>query len=148
MASLRSWLILGLTFGSLSAKAETYGKFADQPPPKTSLAQLTAATNGDSSAAVQLEGVVGKICEKKGCWMTLKDGSNEIRVTFVNYSFFVARKLEGQKVLVEGQLKRQKRSVDDQRHFLKDAGANAEALAKITQEATMNEFVASAVKTI
>lgn len=132
----------------MSAKpgTETFGQFADQPVSKTSLTKALAAYEGGERKAVQLEGRVEKICERKGCWMQLRDGEQTLRVTFKNYGFFVPKSLENKPVLVEGVLKERVQSIAEQKHLLEDAGAPREVIAAVTSEKKVHEFVANAVR--
>jgi hypothetical protein len=109
---------------------------------------LQAALGADSKNKILTGGKVTKVCEKKGCWMTIKSEDAEVRIKFKGYSFFVPRALTGKNVLVEGNIKTEIESVKDQRHLAKDAGQSAEKQAKITKPKTTQTFVATAVEVI
>lgn len=95
-----------------------------------------------------LKGKVSKVCEKKGCWMTVGDDKNTIRVVFIGYSFFVPEKLEGKTILAEGRISQKKSSVAEQKHYLKDAGEGPQAIKAVTQPKLVFEFEAKGVETL
>jgi hypothetical protein len=93
-------------------------------------------------------GKVTKVCEKKGCWMTIKSENSEVRIKFKGYSFFVPRSISGKNVLVEGTIKTEVESVKEQRHLAKDAGQSEKQQAKITKLKTTQTFVATGVEVL
>lgn len=102
--------------------------------------------NNKDSVMVKMEGIALTSCKMKGCWMTLAaPDSAEVRVTFKDYGFFVPKDLNGERVVVEGILKKETISVADQQHFAKDAGKSADEIAAITTEAYKPTFVATGV---
>lgn len=115
---------------------------------------LTQATNlgtAIETAANQellISGTVEKVCQKKGCWMTLKDTSKDIRVTFKDYKFFVPFSLIGKKVLVQGKIKKETESVATQRHYLEDAGKSKQEIEAITTPKTTYSLIASGVRVL
>ncbi|MCR9205677.1 MAG: DUF4920 domain-containing protein, partial [Halobacteriovoraceae bacterium] len=52
---------------------------------------------------IVMEAKVEKVCEAKGCWMTLQGTDKTFRVKFKDYSFFVPMSLIGKKVWVQGE---------------------------------------------
>lgn len=96
--------------------------------------------------AILLTGKVEKVCQQKGCWMELRSGDDAVRVTFKDYGFFVAKDLAGRTVRCEGQLERKVVSVEDQKHYLKDAGLT-EAAAAVKAPKVEYHFVATGVET-
>jgi transglutaminase-like putative cysteine protease len=95
---------------------------------------------------ILVAGSVAKVCQKKGCWMTIKTDDDSVRVTFKDYGFFVPLNSEGQRVLMQGRLERKEISVKDQRHFLEDEGAPADQIKAITTPKVEYSFVASGVE--
>ncbi len=140
-------ILLLLSYQSLALSADL-GVFVKNAPPKSLLKDLTQKNAPETSELVQLEGQVEKICERKGCWMFLKDGEQSVRVTFKGYSFFVSKELQGQKVLVEGILKKRTVSVKEQKHLLEDAGASSAEQDAVKEEKLTWEFVASGVRAL
>ncbi len=85
------------------------------------------------SGAVKVKGEISDVCAVKGCWMTIKDGEQEMRVTFKDYGFFVPKDVAGKTAIMEGIAKVETISVETLRHYAEDAGESAEEIAKITK---------------
>ncbi|MDX6769924.1 MAG: DUF4920 domain-containing protein [Elusimicrobiota bacterium] len=111
----------------------------------TPLAEALAEPEAFAGKEIAVEAVVTKACRKKGCWMVLKDGDREVRVTFKDYGFFVPKTLADRRARVQGTVARQTLSVKDARHFLKDEGASREAIKKVTAPVESVSFVATGV---
>ena len=111
----------------------------------TPLAQALAKPEAFAGKEVLVEAVVTKSCAKKGCWLVLKDGDSEVRVTFKDYGFFVPKGLSDRRARVQGELSRKTLSVKEARHFLKDEGAPKEELKKVTTPVESVSFIASGV---
>ena len=101
----------------------------------------------DSLEDLTVSGKVSEVCQMKGCWMTLENGEGEeIRVTFKDYDSVVMPKdAGGKEVVMHGKVKRKTVSVEDLKHFAKDAGASEEEIAKITEPKETVAFVADGV---
>jgi hypothetical protein len=95
---------------------------------------------------VQLRGKVTAVCSKKGCWMKLKEGDEEVRVKFTGYSFFVPLDSAGQDVAVEGTVVVKIEKEAERRHYAEDAGKSPEEIAKIKGDKTTVSFMADAVQ--
>ena len=109
---------------------------------------ISQMADRDSMPAL-VKGEVNKVCQVKGCWMTLKADDPsvpEMRVTFKDYAFFMPKDLGGSNVLIEGNAYRTVTSVDDLRHFAKDAGKSDEEIAKITEPLEELTFEAAGVR--
>jgi hypothetical protein len=90
-------------------------------------------------------GTVTKVCEKKGCWMTIKTDVEDVRVTFKDYGFFVPVALKDKSVWMQGEIERKMVSVADQRHLLEDAGASKKEIEAVTAPKAEYAFVATGV---
>lgn len=79
--------------------------------------------------------------------MDVKLAENSImKVTFRDYGFFMpVEDLKGRKVVFTGIAKREVISVDDQRHYAKDAGKSETEIASITSPKEELRFVADGV---
>ena len=95
---------------------------------------------------VLLSAKVNKVCKKKGCWMIMEDADQKVRVTFEKYAFFVPENIQGKKVDVQGRLFHKEISVAQQKHFLKDGGADEAAIAAVTKPKKEYRFVATGVR--
>lgn len=121
-----------------------------QPLPKGMSAQplvkLMAEFKKSEKKTVVLEAEAKKVCQKKGCWMVLKDGDAEVRTLFKDYGFFVPKDLMGKQVRVFGTLQEKTLSAATQRHYLKDEGASPEEVAEVKEEKREFQFVAEGVE--
>lgn len=109
----------------------------------TPLADALANPESYKGKEIAVEAEVVKACMKKGCWMILRDGKSEVRVTFKDYGFFVPKDLANRRARVQGVVARQTLSVQDARHYLKDEGASKAELKKITAPVETVSFTAS-----
>ncbi|MCI4668668.1 MAG: DUF4920 domain-containing protein [Bacteroidia bacterium] len=102
---------------------------------------------GEKAEGVKLSGSIDKVCQAKGCWMTLKgDDGKEMRVTFKDYGFFVPKDASGKTAIVEGNMKVDTTSVEDLIHYAIDGGmSEKEAEEKYTEPEMTLSFVASGV---
>ena len=100
--------------------AMTYGMILNKKKSVTLVEAIKHIRNVDVSVVAKVE----KVCEKKGCWMSLVDTSNKkkVRVTFKDYGFFVPLSLVGKKVKVQGMIKKYKMSRKEADHYAEDAG--------------------------
>lgn len=95
---------------------------------------------------IVMEAKVDKVCEMKGCWMTLQGSDKTFRVKFKDYSFFVPMSLVGKKVWVEGEVIRSEVSVKNTKHYLEDAGASEEEILAVTKPTVEYRIVAQGVR--
>jgi hypothetical protein len=108
--------------------------------------ELIAAMGDAEEMPAKVRGTVTAACQMSGCWMNLPYGEGEeMRVSFIDYSFFVPKDLAGTEVVVEGVARKTEVSVETLRHFAEDEGKSAEEVAAITEPAWEVEFVATGV---
>ncbi len=95
---------------------------------------LTAALGANTQDAVLVSGTVEAVCQKKGCWMVVKDGTNTARVMMKDHAFAVPIDSRGKPVLVEGQLT--KRTFDEAqvKHLEQDRGGDPNAVSGARDE--------------
>src|SRR5262245_19967035 len=127
---------------TLAAAAEHYGAPIAQTTPvslKTAIAQLDRGP----VANVVIESKVDQVCTVKGCWMGLTNAAGGVRVTFKDYAFFVPASLIGKTVLVEGTLEKVTMSLEDTKHYVKDAGGDP---SKVTEPRVEYRIVAKGVE--
>lgn len=100
------------------------------------------AMNGESTA---IEGWVEGVCMKKGCWMKVREGEDEVLVRFRDYGFFVPRNARGRRTVIEGVPQVRVFDVEQRRHLASDAGATEAEIAAITEPETQVVFMADGV---
>ena len=89
---------------------------------------------------------VDEVCQAKGCWMRLDLGNDEqVMVKFKDYGFFMPKNIAGKEVIVNGKAYVTEVSVEEQRHYLEDAGKSAEEIAAITEPKKTYSFEADGV---
>ncbi|MFK8139355.1 MAG: DUF4920 domain-containing protein [Bdellovibrionales bacterium] len=142
---LLSLLITSLFFYS-NAFAKTFGDQIPKTEKAYTISQLKSQlTNGKSPERV-LAASTEKVCKKKGCWMSIKDGDQSIRIKFKNYGFFVPKDYDNKKFLAFGQLQQKEVSEKDRKHYLKDAKASKEEIAAVKGSSIEYIFIASGVE--
>ncbi|MTB51801.1 DUF4920 domain-containing protein [Lewinella sp. W8] len=93
-----------------------------------------------------LRGTVNEVCQKKGCWMTIAAGEEEMMVRFKDYGFFMPMDISGREVVMHGKAYVEETPVDELRHYAEDAGKSAEEIAAITEPKREMKFLASGVE--
>lgn len=86
-------------------------------------------------------------CAKKGCWMTLNlPEGQESFVKFKDYAFFVPKEgAEDHYAVVEGKAFIEEISVDELKHYAKDAGKSQQAIDSIVEPKRTLRFMANGV---
>lgn len=139
------WVLIFFVAVGVYAHAETFGEKINLTE-KTSIEDLLArASKGEIKNPILVEATVEKVCKASGCWMTIKAPTDAVRITFKDYGFFVPAKLEGKKVLVQGDAVVHKMSLKETKHYVKDAGGDP---SKVTEGRTEVRVVASGVQGI
>jgi hypothetical protein len=106
---------------------------------------LTLLSTSDSVAAT-LKAPVERVCQMKGCWMTVNLGNDtSMRVTFKDYGFFVPKAAGGHEAVMQGVAFKQILSVETLRHYAEDEGKSKEEIAAITEPVTEYTFEAVGV---
>lgn len=105
-------------------------------------------SNTFTESEIVIKTTVTEVCPKKGCWMKVKSASptDELRVTFKDYGFFVPTELVGKDVVLKGSFKKFVESVDEQKHLLKDAKRPQAEIDAVTKPKETIRFVATGVK--
>lgn len=90
---------------------------------------LHEAIGKAAADTVLVSGTVEAVCQKKGCWMVVKDGNDTARVMMKDHAFAVPIDSRGKPVLVEGTLT--KRTFDEAqvKHLEQDKGGDPSKVA-------------------
>jgi hypothetical protein len=105
-----------------TAKVEYFGEkiTEDGAVPTDSLKAMMGA---DTLLNCKLSGTIDAVCQKKGCWMELKNGDGStVRVTFKDYGFFMPKDASGRTAIVDGIAKVEVTSIGDLKEYAKDDG--------------------------
>lgn len=109
------------------------------------LAQYKNLKEGDT-IDVKFNSTINSVCQKKGCWMNVDLGDQqEAFVQFKDYGFFMPLNSKGSQVVVHGKAFLSVVSVDELRHYAKDAGKSKAAIDSITQPEKSFGFIADGV---
>ncbi len=99
-----------------------------------SVSELKNLIADNKQMTVKLTGKVEAVCQKKGCWMNLKNEKGEkLRVTFKDYKFFVPKDCAGKTAFVQGVASTEETSVAELQEFAKDAGKSKEEISAIKE---------------
>jgi hypothetical protein len=131
----------------LEPEREVYGAM-----PKGGETMALAAVAADprrfDGKPVRVRGDVDGVCQKRGCWLRLRDGAHQARVRFRDYAFFVPLDLAGRTVVVEGTAAVTVTDERTRRHYAEDAGRSPAEVAAITGDETALQITADAVEVL
>ncbi|MFQ6609670.1 MAG: DUF4920 domain-containing protein [Fidelibacterota bacterium] len=68
----------------------------------TSLSDIFSQKDENVGQEFLIEGTAVEICQKKGCWMDIKDGDDMITVRFKDYAFFMPKDGAGREAKIQG----------------------------------------------
>ncbi|HMK07366.1 MAG TPA: DUF4920 domain-containing protein [Flavobacterium sp.] len=133
---------------SKDAKYASFGKKITKEGALTK-EQVTAKYDklkkGDT-IVVKFNSKIKDVCSKKGCWMNLELAKGkEAFVKFKDYAFFMPLNSAGSDVIVSGKAYVSVETVEELRHYAKDAGKSKEEIEKITKPETSYSFMADGV---
>ncbi|UCE85655.1 MAG: DUF4920 domain-containing protein [Deltaproteobacteria bacterium] len=83
----------------------------------TALSEVVRAPERYAQRPILLHGRLTDVCQRKGCWTILQDGSAHVRVRFRDYGFFVPTDAIGAEAFVEGVVKVETLSEKAARHY-------------------------------
>lgn len=96
--------------------------------------------------AVKFKSKINSVCQKKGCWMNVALVNNqEVFVQFKDYSFFMPLNVKNEEVIVKGKAFVSIESIDELKHYAKDAGKNQTAIDSIVSPKATYSFMADGV---
>jgi hypothetical protein len=128
-------------YASFGEKIEADGLIS-----KDSLYNLYASMSPTDTIQVKFASKIQEVCAKKGCWMNvdLAEDKNAF-IRFKDYGFFMPLNAAGSEVVVEGKAFMDIVSVDDLKHFAKDANKTQEEIDAITEPKITYAFTANGV---
>lgn len=107
---------------------------------------VVGALSGADSVFTKVSGTVDKVCQVKGCWMTMKvNDEQSMHVSFKDYGFFVPKDIDGKTATIEGYAFMETMGIDELRHYAEDEGKSADEIAAITEPEVKLSFVATGV---
>lgn len=123
--------------------AKSYGKGVTLADAPISLTEALKRRDEFAGKEIVVKAEVAQVCQSKGCWLMLKDGASQVRVTFHDYSFFVPKDVKKQEAIVQGKIFEKEISAAENRHYTKDEGKPASEVKKITEGAKSPWFEAT-----
>jgi hypothetical protein len=142
MKNLAMLLLCGAA-ASGCASTQTYGAWRALDAPALPLDRALVSSNVGKTIALQAK--VADVCQMKGCWMVLTDGTRAVRTTFKDYGFFVPKDLAGRTVVAEGVLTRETVDEETRRHYAEESKQSAGQIAAIRGPSDEYTFIASSV---
>lgn len=97
-------------------------------------ASLPTLLKNNEARQLKVEGIVTEVCDKKGCWVSLEmPDKSKVFVKMKDYGFFVPVELKGKTVVIDGEAKIIKTSVEELKHYAEDAKKSKEEIDAITE---------------
>ena len=125
-----------------TADFETFGAVLDESVPAVSLADIADDGEQHVGHSVRVIARVAEVCQNKGCFFIAQDGSSVVRISFLDYEFFVPTDINGKKVTFVGEVVARDVSVDEAEHYAEDLGAAESPVAP----GKVYEIVAASVR--
>jgi len=110
----------------------------------TRLGKLGRSATTTPEREVLTLATVTEVCATKGCWMTVADGRDTMRVEFRDYGFFVPWESAGRRIRMQGVVREREMSPEEQDHLAAESRAGAGAKAAAPKKVRL--FVASGVE--
>lgn len=109
------------------------------------LAKFETLKEGDT-INIKFRSEIKDVCQKKGCWMNvaLNDEKNTF-VRFKDYGFFMPLNAAGSEAILEGKAFISVETVDELKHYAKDAGKSQAAIDSIIAPKTSYSFLSHGV---
>ncbi len=120
-------MTIALLLASSPLAAADFGDPMPADAKPVPIAAALAAAPALAEGPHVFSGRIGKVCQKKGCWMTLTEGDAVVRV-MTGYRYFFPTDAQGDAV-VYGTLTAETMDAKSAAHMAKDAGEPASALA-------------------
>lgn len=132
------------------AEESVYPYFAGQEFDKNQLSseedviELIKSFDGNPRE-IAFASTITENCKKKGCWMNVTAGDQDIRVSFKDYDFFVPLDSKGHETVLNGVLYYDTLSVEQLKHYAMDANASQDSIDKITEPIITLSYEATGV---
>jgi hypothetical protein len=164
-------LLLAVALAACSADTPQTGKSADTAAGHVSTSATSAAAPDDTfggtitiprtnsvtvsdaikktqlhAKPILVRGTINDVCQRRGCWLMVTDGVEEMRVTFKDYAFFVPTDSDGRNVFIEGVVTEEEISEGAAKHYASESmTADSASVDAIKGPQKIVTMVASAV---
>lgn len=99
--------------------------------------------------SVAVKGEVTDVCPKRGCWVSIKtQEGTSFFVKMKDYAFFVPTALKGKNVVLQGSVERKVTSVEELKHYAKDAKKSKAEIEAIKDPKEEIRFLASGITVV
>ncbi|PSK92725.1 DUF4920 domain-containing protein [Taibaiella chishuiensis] len=155
---MKKLLILSTLFLSLAGTTamaqsngnkKAYGAAFKQAEAIASPGRLDVMMKGKEKLEnIQLSGYISEVCQKEGCWLRLRTNKSiedDMFVKMKDHAFLLPKDIAGKSAIINGTVVKKVQSVAEQQHYLEDAGASKEEIAKITQPKETYQMQATGV---
>jgi hypothetical protein len=89
-------------------------------------------------APITIIGTIADVCQKKGCWMVVSDGTAQMRITFKDYGFFVPTDSQNRQVAIRGVVTIEEIPEDLAKHYAEESkGEDPDAISGPQRVITM-----------
>ena len=93
-----------------------YGKENDGTLTVMDIKDLMADPSANDGKTIVVKGNIAEVCQKMGCWMTMTEGSNTVRVVTL-HEFFLPKDASGKNAVVSGKFIVKEISEEEAKHY-------------------------------
>ena len=135
----------------VTASENVYESFGDSISDQSALSSADMKSKFENMKVgdtinVKFQSKIKKVCKKKGCWMILDLTENkEAFVKFKDYAFFVPKNADNEDVILSGKAYVGQESIEDLKHYAKDAGKSQASIDSIVAPKTTYSIMADGV---
>ncbi len=97
-----------------------YGKDYDRSVNFTEFADLMKEPSANNEKTILLKGSVAEVCQSMGCWMTMTEGNNTVRIKTL-HEFFLPKDIAGRNAIVSGKFKVTEITEEQAKHYLEES---------------------------
>ncbi len=113
------------------------------------IAEIPSMLKGEEVITTKVKAKVLEVCEKKGCWLKLAvNDSTTAFVKMKDYAFFAPLAIKDKTIVLDGEVSYKTTSVEELRHYAKDAKKSQQEIAAITQPEKEIRFTASGIEVV
>jgi len=113
------------------------------------IADIPAKLKDKEAFNTKVKAKVLDVCANKGCWLKLAvNDSTTAFVKMKDYAFFLPTAVKGKTIVLDGEVKMITTSVDELRHYAKDAKKPQAAINAITQPKKEIRFTATGITVV
>jgi hypothetical protein len=113
------------------------------------VATLPAQLSDGKTTTTVIKAKVIEVCAKKGCWAKVQvNDSTTAFVRMKDYGFFLPTAVKGKTIAINAEVKMDVTSVDDLKHYAKDAKKSQAEIDAITQPKQELKITASGITVV